>query len=237
MRPKPLLGLLIPLACAGLFVRLGLWQLDRHDERAAYNARVEARMAAEPVDFGTLPADSGLVRGQRVRLAGQFLYDREQVHAGRVNNGSPGVHLLTPVGRPGTDTVVVVARGWVYSPDAASAELARWRERDTVSLEGYSVPLPDDGPTAPADSLKPLRVVTRAALSARIGRPVAPSLVVMTSDSAARADSVPRRLGPPELGPGNHFSYAMQWFSFAVIAVAGGVLLYRRSVVTGRDAV
>ena len=55
-------------------------------------------------------------------------------------------------------------------------------------------------------------------------------MVVMTSDSAYRADSVPHRLGPPVLVAGNHKSYAIQWFAFAFIAVVGGVLLFRRKL-------
>lgn len=233
VNPKRLLGLLIPLACAALFLRLGFWQLSRHQERAGYNTRVEARLAAEAVPFGALPADTALVRGQRVSLSGRFRYDLEQVQAGRVSEGAPGVHLLTPLERPGNDTLVIVSRGWVYSPDAAQVERERWRERDSVVLAGYAIPLPTEGPLPPADSLKPLRSLNVAALAARLGRPVSRALVVMTSDSAPRADSVPRRLGPPSLVPGNHKSYAIQWFAFACIAVAGGVLLFRRSVVTG----
>jgi surfeit locus 1 family protein len=231
---KRLFGLLIPLACAGLFVRLGVWQLARHREKATYNARVEARLAEQPIPFAALPADTALVRGQRVTLGGHFLYGIEQAHAGRVSEGSPGVHLITPLERPGNDTLVAVTRGWVYSPDAAQVELARWREADSVVLSGYALPLPADGPAPPADTAKPLRSLTVAALSARYGRPVAPAIVVMTSDSAARIDSVPRRLGRPPLVAGNHKSYAIQWFAFACIAVAGGLLLFRRGVVTAR---
>lgn len=227
---KRLVGLLIPLACAVLFVRLGLWQLSRHRERAAYNARVEERLSAAPTPFAALAADTALVRAQRVSLTGRFRYDLEQVQAGRVSAGAPGVHLLTPLERPGNDTLVIVSRGWVYSPDAAAVDRARWRERDAVALDGYAIPLPLDGPPAPTDTRKPLRTLSVAALSARVGRPVAPSLVVMTSDSAARADSVPRRLGRPSLAPGNHKSYALQWFAFAFIAVGGGVMLFRRSL-------
>ncbi len=228
MRIKALLGLLIPLACAVLFVRLGVWQLARHRERAAWNAAIAARLAEVPVAFASLPRDSGAVRGRRVELTGRFRYDLEQVHAGRVNEGSPGVHLLTPMERAGTDTLVLVVRGWVYSPDTAAVEPARWRERDTATVRGYALPIPADGPPAPADAARPLRTVAQGALAARLGRPVAAVQVVMTSDSTARADSVPRRLGPPVLSEGSHRSYAIQWFAFAAIAVAGGVLLFRR---------
>jgi len=96
------------------------------------------------------------------------------------------------------------------------------------------VPIPADGPPAPVDAAKPMRLLTVEALQRRLGRPVAAAVVVMTSDSAARVDSVPRRLGPPLLVPGNHKSYAIQWFAFALVAVIGGSLLFRRSVVTAR---
>ena len=231
VRPKALLGLAIPLACAALFVRLGLWQVARHDERAAYNASVAARLAASPTPFTELPADSGAVRGRRVTLTGRFRYDIEQVLAARSNGGAPGVHLVTPLERVGSDTLVIVTRGWVFSADAAGVNRALWREGDTVTLSGYASPLAVDGPPPPTDSLRPLRAINQRALAARLGRPVASTQVVMTSDSAGPADSVPRRLGVPVLSVGSHRSYAIQWFSFALIAVVGGVVLFRRGIV------
>lgn len=231
MRPKALLGLAIPLACAALFVRLGFWQVSRHKERAAYNAAVAARLAEAPATFASLPGDSGAVRGRRVTLTGRFRYDLEQVLAGRSNGGAPGVHLLTPLERDGNDTLVIVTRGWVFSPDAAGVDRALWREADTVTLSGYASPLLPEGPPPPADPLRPLRSVSQKALATRLGRPVAAAQVVMTSDSAGPADAVPRRLGVPELSAGSHRSYAIQWFSFALIAMVGGVLLFRRGIV------
>ncbi|MFM8566550.1 MAG: SURF1 family protein [Gemmatimonadota bacterium] len=229
MRPRTLLGLLIPLACAALFVRLGFWQLARHRERAAWNAALEARQSAAPAPVRTMSvSDSSAVRGRRALVEGRFRYDREQVLAGRVNEGSPGVHLLTPLALEGTDTLLVVVRGWVYSPDAAGVELARWREGERVTIAGHLLPLAPEGPPPPADASRPLRTMHIAALEARLGAPVWPVQLVMTSDSAPRADSVPRRLRPPALDAGPHWSYMLQWFGFAGVAVIGGALLFRR---------
>ncbi len=231
VRLKPLLGLLIPLAFAALFVRFGIWQLSRHREVAARNAVLSARLAAPPIALESLPADTTAVAWARVRVAGRFRYDLELVLGPRVSEGSPGVHLLTPLERPGNDTLVLVSRGWVYSPDGAGVARARWREADTVEIGGYALPIPADGPAPPADTLRPLRVLTLSGVASRLGRPVAPVHVVMTSDSMARADSVPRRLPPPRIDPGPHWSYMLQWFGFALIALVGGVLLYRRGIV------
>ena len=230
MRLKPLLGLLIPLACAALFVRLGFWQVSRHQQRAAYNARVAARLAAAPIAFAQLGTDTTAVRGQRVTVTGRFRYDLEQVHAGRVNDGTPSVHLLTPLERADNDTLVLVNRGWVYSADAAGVDRSAWREADSVTLSGYAIPLVADGPPPPGDLQRPLRSLSVSALQQRTGRMVAPALIVMTSDSAGPVGQVPRRIETPVLAPGNHKSYAIQWFAFAIIAVAGGVLLFRRTL-------
>jgi len=232
MRPRTLVALLIPLAAAGLFVRLGVWQLQRHTERAEVNAALLSRLEMPPVAFDSLRGDTIETRWRRVSLAGRFRYDLEQVQAGRTSEGSPGVHLLTPLERAGNDTLVFVTRGWVYSANASGVDLARWREADTVRLEGYTLPL-DIAGTAP-DSARPFRALSVAGLSARVGLPVASLRVVMTSDSSARIDSVPRRLPPPVIDGGPHRSYALQWFAFAIIAIAGGTLLFRRGIVADR---
>ncbi len=229
MRAKTLLALLIPLACAALFVRLGLWQLSRHRERAAFNAGLAERLVTAPVPFDSVPRDTAAARWTRVTVSGFFRYDLEQIHASRPNNGSPGVHLLTPLEMPGHDTLLLVTRGWVYAADAASADLPRWREGAFVTISGYLLPLIPEGPAPPADNPQLIRSLNRAAAAARLGRPVHAMQLVMTSDSAARADSVPRRLPPPTIDMGPHRSYAAQWFSFAMIAVVGGIVLFRRT--------
>ncbi len=234
MRLKTVLGLGIPLACSALFARLGVWQLDRRQERLAVNAGLTERLAGQVKDFGSVTSDALDKRWTPVSLSGVFRYDLEQVLAGRASEGSPGVHLLTPLQRPNSDTLVLVTRGWVYSPDAASADLGRWREADTVTLSGYLLPLPPDGSPPPADRSLPLRQLSRSAIETRVGLPIAAVQVVMTSDSAARLDSVPRRLPPPVLDNGPHLSYAIQWFAFALIALVGGGVLARTSVVSGR---
>jgi surfeit locus 1 family protein len=232
MRPRTLASLLVPLVAAALFARLGIWQLQRHAERSAVNDALRARLVMTPIAFDSLSGDTLETRWRRVTLEGRFRYDLEQVQAGRTSEGSPGVHLITPLERPGNDTLVIVTRGWVYSANASGVDLPRWREADSVRLDGYTLPLETVG-TEP-DSARPFRTLSAPGLSARIGRPVAALRVVMTSDSLARIDSVPRRLPPPTVDGGPHRSYALQWFAFAIIAIAGGILLFRRGIVADR---
>ena len=171
MRMRRLFALLIPLACAALFIRLGFWQLERGRERAEINEGLSARLTEAPMPFDALPADTLAQRWRRVTLAGRFRYDLEQVQAARTNGGSPGVHLLTPLQREGNDTLVIVSRGWVYSADAASANLARWRESEQVELSGYALPWPPEGTPAPPDRPPP-----RSAPTPQVGQSGGPGI-------------------------------------------------------------
>ncbi len=235
LRLKTILGLAIPLAFAALFVRFGFWQLSRHREIGAQNAALAARLAESPVPFDSLRGDTATTTWARVTLSGRFRYDLELVLGPRVSEGSPGVFLLTPLERPGNDTLVLVTRGWVYSADGSAVERERWREADSVSLAGYVLAVPAEGPLPPSDTLRPVRVLSQSAVRARLKQPFASAQVVMTSDSTARADSVPRRLPLPMVDAGPHFSYMLQWFAFATIALIGGVILTRRGIVAERS--
>ncbi len=226
MRIRAVLTLAIPLVCAALFVRLGVWQLARLQQRRAFNATVSSRIAAAPAGVTTLPADTALGHYRRVTAAGEMLYDREVVYAGRSHDGSPGVDFLTPMRIAGHDTVAMVNRGWAYSFDAASIDNARWKEKDSLSVSGFAETFAG---TERKATQRRVHALDRAAIQALVGLPIAPYVVVETSDSSAHADSVPVRLTVPALDEGPHKSYAIQWFSFAIIAVVGGVALSRRS--------
>lgn len=221
---------IIAVALAALFVRLGVWQLDRRQERRARNAMIAAQATASPVAFDALPSDTARAHYRRATLRGMPDYAHELVLSSRTRNGSPGVHVLTPVRPAGRDTAVLVNRGWVYSADGATADLARWHEAagETLAVEGYVELLP-------AGEVKPirgriLRQVTLGGVRAALPYPVAPMYLVAqrSGDSAAVR---PARLTLPDLDDeGPHLGYALQWFAFAVIALIGaGIALRRRA--------
>jgi surfeit locus 1 family protein len=226
VRLRPFLTLGIPLACAALFVRLGVWQLARLKEKRAFNAVLSERLASPAVEIAALPADTALGHYRRASATGAMLYDREVVFAGRSHEGSPGVDLLTPMKIAGRDTVVMVNRGWAYSPDAASIDAARWREGESASVSGFAETFVG---TDRGSASRRVHALDRGAIQALVGLPIAPYVLVQTSDTALHADSIPVRLKTPTLDEGPHQSYAVQWFSFAVVAVVGGVALSRRS--------
>lgn len=236
MPRRIVLFVVIAAAFAALFVRLGIWQLHRLDERRQSNALVRARLVGPAVDVSTLPPDAAQARFHHVRVTGTPDYEHELVFTMRSHDGSPGVYLLTPIRRPGNDTAVLVNRGWIFTPDGMTVQESRWREPDT-SFVGYAEVVGSEPATAVMrENPRLIRHVDRAEIARAIPYPVSPVYVVATEPAATNesaeatqaGQSRPRRLEPPPLDEGPHLSYAIQWFSFAVIAVVGaGIVAVR----------
>ena len=217
----------IAVLLAAIFVRLGLWQLDRRHERQARNALITARLDSAEVDVAALPRDSATARFRRVRVTGIADYEHELIYAARSYRGSPGVNFLTPIRIAGKDTAVIVNRGWVYAPDGVTVDEAKWRERDST-FTGYVEELPS---TAGASYATRPRVIARLsydAVAKAVPYPVAPVYVVVLGDSAIAPDRLARLTVPP-LGEGPHLNYAIQWFAFALIALAGAGVVVKQS--------
>ena len=208
MLPRSWIPLVLAVIIAVVCVRLGLWQLDRLEQRRERNAVIEAGFRAPPIpaeDAATSPRATQ--RFRRVIVSGRWNYGRESVIAGRTRSGAPGVHIVTPMTLTDGRTELLVNRGWVYSPDARSVDLAQWHEGDRGELVGYA----DEPPP-------PLRAANDALY------------VVALADTNLDAEADrPARLPPPPFdNEGPHLMYAVQWFSFAAIALIGTPLVVRR---------
>ena len=219
-------GLVVFVALAvvlgAVFVRLGFWQVDRLQQRRAANALVVRQLALPPAPIASMLGDAERLN-RRAFVEGTPDHANEFVLTGRSRNGSPGVHVITPVRVPGSDTAVLVNRGWIYSPDAATADLGPWREPRT-RFTGYTQEF-----VAGAISGTQGRGMRRLAPDGV--REVVPypvhDVYLVAQDSAGV--SAPARLPPPALDEGPHLSYAVQWFAFAAIAIVGAAVVTIRT--------
>lgn len=239
MRPRIVLFAAISLLLAALFVRLGFWQYSRHQARVATNARAEARLALPERPLAEVLRAGGDIRYRRVVVddAGADT-SRELVLQSRTRNGSPGVHFLRPVPVGAGDTLVIVNRGWAYSPDGMTVDRAKFAEPAERRFVGYLDSIPNyGGRLANAASSDPRRVARMdgALLAKRLGAPIAPYYVAVTGPQASSPDG-PARLDVPRLDDtGPHFGYALQWWAFAAIALVGtGIVAARESRKGGR---
>ena len=234
---RGVLATVVAISIAALCVRLGVWQLDRLEQRRALNAAVRASQARPPVPldaaaFAAASADAEAWEWRAVEAAGTYRHAGDMVLRARAQGGRPGVHLVSPLvlsdGR-----VVMVNRGWVPAPDGATADIRPLRTAGPVRVRGVLRAMeasPDRGLPAAGRAGRDTswRRVDLAVARARAGGAVLP-LVLQQLPSPADPPDPPHPEPLPALSEGNHLSYAVQWFSFAVIALAGLVLLLRRN--------
>lgn len=218
----------IALGC----VRLGFWQLARLGERRARNAAIAARLNAPAVPLEQALADSATAESRQVQASGVFDYEHELVFTSRSRRGSPGVHLITPL-RLALGRAVLVDRGWVYSPNGISVDLAKWHESDSASVQGYLqgfAPGQASGPVSTPSFARGVRRMVRDSIAARIPYVIAPLVLVRRDGADATGDVThPFRADLPALDEGSHKSYAIQWFSFAFIGLAGTAAVVART--------
>ncbi len=190
---------------ATVCVLLGIWQLNRLAQRRARNGVLAARLALPPLQVQDgITADS--VRQRRVVAQGVYDFSAERTWPGRSFEGTPGVALITPLRLAG-GAAVLVDRGWVPSPDAFHVDRALYREPDTVTVTGIALIPPRGRGDVDVKGFVPF---------------------VIQLETPEPARGLPRRWPPPAFDNGPHLSYAIQWFSFAVIALVGTAVLIRK---------
>jgi surfeit locus 1 family protein len=229
-----MIGTVAIFVVVAVCVRLGLWQLDRRDQRLERNAVMAERMAADPLLLRSPPADTTGLTYRRAVIEGTMESGRSVVLAGRSRNGLPGVHVLTPVVVDGG--AVLVNRGWLPAPDAATVELEALGVGGPVRVEGVLLPFPAvDLELADSAFRTTWFRFDGDALRAQYPYPVAPLYLRATDDptrpggsSVPEAAATPIALDRPTLDAGPHLSYAIQWFSFAAVFLGGWVALLLR---------
>lgn len=222
-----IIGSLLVLVVAAVCVRLGFWQLDRLEQRQQRNALVEVRMQEPPLALDGRLRDTAGVFYRRASVRGRLDYRRSIVLAGRSLRGAPGVHLLTPV-LLNDGSAVLVNRGWVPSPDGASIDFAAFDGPAEIDDAGLVLPLPGVGaPRAESPPGEEFQRVWFRIDPAALARQYPYTLALYQVQLLGSGQPVggPRRLDPPALDSGPHLGYALQWFSFAAIAIIGWIAL------------
>jgi len=223
---------LVAITC----VALGIWQIARLHQKQQFNAAVRAGLAAPPAPIEALlpEGDPDPVRYRRASATGTYDTEHGFVLYGRTQDGQAGNHLLTPLRLP-DGRAILVDRGWVpleiNEPEAPEAA----PPSGEVDVEGVLFSSEGDPPGAvdtggPAETT--LSKIDLEAIQAQLPYPLASSYLMLQRQTPAQPDGLPEPSPLPELSEGPHLSYAIQWFTFALIAAGGFVVLALRE---GRD--
>ncbi|HEV7714236.1 MAG TPA: SURF1 family protein [Steroidobacteraceae bacterium] len=221
---------LLTVAASVAFVSLGQWQWSKGNLREA-QAEEFARGTGQAVSLGMRKL-SEVQRFQRVTVTGRFDTTHQFLLDNRTYEEQAGYEVLTPLDRGDGDSILV-DRGWVpFSgyrdrlPDISLAPAER------VEVVGRVDELPSAGlesgraaPDATASWPKVTTYPHAAELSAALGRPVESRIVLL---DARAPNGYGRNWQPPGMPAIRHWSYAVQWWAFAVLAIALWVILGMR---------
>ncbi|GGO81219.1 SURF1 family cytochrome oxidase biogenesis protein [Wenjunlia tyrosinilytica] len=230
---------LVAVALIPTMIRLGFWQLHRHEHRVANNHLIADSLAAEPVPVQRLTRPGAdlpkKLTWHRVTATGHYDSAHQIVVRQRTasDGGRIGYYLITPLVTADGDAVLV-NRGWIEPGD----DITRFPP----------VPRTATGEVFVAGRLRPDETTASSGVKDKSGMP---DRQVMLISSVKAAKLVPHRLlsgyieltgttprppaGQPELVPapdhsgiGPHFAYAVQWWLFASMVPVGWVVLARR---------
>lgn len=239
---------LLVVVLMALLARLGIWQLDRLAQRREANAQLLAAIEAAPIDLNAALAEySGLepdevatdLANRNVVMTGSYDFTQQRAVKLQSWQGQAGVHLITPFILEGTDTAVLVNRGWI--PDAEhEAGLLFDEPAGRQTIDGY---------------IALTETITRRAVEAVV--PPSPGTEVFRVDIAALQAETPFallpfyvKLAPPDgavtrlpvpvpkevdLSEGSHMSYAAQWFIFSLGLGIAYVIFVNRSLTQAGD--
>lgn len=225
-----LLTTLLVLLGSVVCIRLGIWQLDRLEQRRAFNAHYEAMRALPPLELtGQTGEDLSAQEYRAVTARGVYDPEAQVAIRNQYFRGQLGYHLLTPlVFEDGA--AILVDRGWI--PAEGNDTPAAWREYDQpgmVEVRGILRPsrtVDDFGrdlnpPLAPGQTrLDFWALVDIARIQQQVAHPLLPAYIQLDVDPADETPPVPYQPSV-EITEGPHFGYALQWFTFAAILFFG----------------
>lgn len=222
---------LLVLAGMAVMIRLGIWQLNRLEQRRAQNADTIAQLEANPLNLNEdVPAGLPEMENRKVTVTGEFDFSEQVLLKLQNFQGTPGGHLIAPLRIPGRERAVLVDRGWI--PEARLAP-ENWSEFDvtgTVAITGYVKPTETLSRDPAVERSGPQREWYRVnveAIAEQLPYNLLP-VYILQAPPADDLEALPYREEPQfDLSEGPHLSYAVQWFLFTLI-LGGGYIYYVR---------
>ena len=214
----------LTIAAVLLFAALGRWQWQRaQDKRQLQQHFAAGSLQVDPL--GSRPLDA-LPRYAQIRVTGRYDPEHQFLLDNISRNGRAGFEVLTPL-ILGDGRTLLINRGWMPLRDGGRAQLPDVSMADAgeIAVAGRVDQLPVTGieagrapPPVVGDWPRLTSFPNSAELSRALGRAVEPGQLLLGSDQphGYQRDWQP---GSASFGPERHLAYAVQWWSFAALAV------------------
>jgi surfeit locus 1 family protein len=221
---------LLVLVAIVVLVRLGFWQLARLEQRRARNAQIAHQLALPPVALTpgfSLPDDLAQLKNRRVVAQGEFDFSQQVALLYQNRQGSPGLHLITPLVLADGSGAVLVDRGWIPQAAATPEQWPQLDEPGPVAITGFiqlsqTLPTTEESRAQNTPRSEWYRVDIPA-MQAQLPYKLLP-VYILQSVAVQNSDDLPYRIEPEfDLSDGPHLGYAGQWYLFALILGVGYV--------------
>ena len=201
--------------------RLGFWQLERAGWKQDVVDRHAERIQQPAVALRSQLPVTPDSQYRSVTVSGSYDIDRQLLLDNRLHQGLAGYHVLTPLRLAGSDTSVLVNRGWVPLGASRAVLPDLPGPAGDVRLSGMIVLPPGD--VFLLDTVEEpgtgwpqvVQSIDIPAMEARLGHGLLP--LVLQLDAENEYGFV--REWKPVYGipPAKHRAYAMQWFTLALV--------------------
>lgn len=216
---------LLILVALGLV--LGFWQLDRAAEKSSI-VNLRAKNAQhETTKLRSSDRNIDIMLYRDVTVSGEFMLDRQILLENQKYERKPGYHIFTPMRLQGSDTYILVARGWVkqgtdrrFIPALPGAEGVQQIHGRVERVPGVGYKAGEPGETG---LLWPKRVIyiDLPWISKETGYSFLPYVVYQTAgkDFGFVRDWRQKFQAKERMTPEKHLGYALQWFSLTMLVV------------------
>ncbi|MFC0133720.1 cytochrome oxidase biosynthesis protein [Massilia eurypsychrophila] len=219
-RPIPFVATVLLVA---LGVSLGQWQDRRALEKTTLQQKLTARGAEAPLALGAALLPAAPLEYRNVRVTGEFVAGWPVYLNNRPQDGRAGFYLVMPLRIVGTDTHVLVARGWLPRNTAEATRLPPYATpAGTVTVDGIvKASVGRVMQLGTPEPVKPGAIVQNidpAEFAKASGLKLQPFFIEQAGPAPA-ADGLVRSWPAPSLGVEKHQGYAFQWYALAAMAL------------------
>lgn len=213
---------LFTAALLPLLVFLGLWQLEREQEKRNTQVDYDLRATRDPVPVADVDWQArDDIAWLRIEASGRYDNSRQFLLDNRINQSRVGYELITPFQT--ASGLLLVNRGWIAQgpdrqtmPDVSVTEEPVTLHGTVYVPSGDMLVLGQEEPAGDNPWPRVIQSLDTAQLATLLGEPVLPYSVRLDPGAPGLTQI---NWQPVTLSPQTHRAYAVQWFFMAVVLV------------------
>jgi surfeit locus 1 family protein len=223
-----LLPAVVAAALMAVTIALGNWQTRRAEEKLELSRQLAEAARGPVLAVTAAPVPAEALEHRRVAARGRYLGSATLLLDNKLHAGVAGYHVLTPLRLEPSDMHVLIDRGWTPARDRRTLPTVS-TPAGIVTVDGIAAVPPkrilELAPEAGDGPLRENLVIERE--RERLGLALQPFMILQTSPAD---DGLVREWEPPDTNVARHRSYALQWYSFAALALIFYVLVCTRRI-------